>query len=147
MQTWRDCRGLEHAFWRSYQKEPHTNLQEQQTCKGRTWFSKIVQTNSDTPFEGHIIPAHIPCGKRWDLPKCVDILFMNLEFPRLLKWREISWTLENMYWASESSIEKQVVCLWVAFACVALWNMFLFLSKPIYLLYEKYPKSICTFST
>ena len=56
--------------------------------------------NSDTPFEGYVIyllhihrfagyPLILPYiilvqRKGWDLPKFVDVLFVHLEFPRLL---------------------------------------------------------------
>ena len=40
---------------------------------------------SDTPQVYHIIIVQT-CGKRWDLPKFVDVLSVNLGFSQSLIW-------------------------------------------------------------
>ena len=52
-------------------------------------FSLTFEAPASVPYI-IFVPA---CGKRWELSKFVDVLSMNLELRRLLKWQWVHWFL------------------------------------------------------
>ena len=56
------------------------------TCAILCTYKIFLQKTTPQKKEMTYIILLQTCGKQWDLPKFVDVLFMNLEFPRLLTW-------------------------------------------------------------
>ena len=57
---------------------------------------------SDTPQVYHISLLYKSCGKRWDLPKFVDVLSVNLGFSQsLICW--VSWSIQQKIYRMPSN--------------------------------------------